>query len=274
LTSTHLLKMNFQFLLQGTPIKEAEAAALLEATKGSTGEMYPIDLEKVIDMKVIDSKKLFALAIEKQIPDLASLAVRVSVAQSEKSVAPKAHGRMSRLKSRSPKKMAYMPDERPESIIESLHQSSSYWAVGAATILLETGNKEWSTLREIAVNTVRTLDLSTKMPKNSVMYKGFSLQNGEWVPVDSNKGVKRKDTFHVCPMYIGLREGLIWCVKKGLVEQKSMLSVSPENENSNRGTMSRIFYKIRATEKADKVVSMWGDLPNYIESFYRIRLTA
>jgi len=65
----------------------------------------------------------------------------------------------------------------------------------------------------------------------------------------------------------------LWCVKNGLVEQKSLMSVTPTNE-SNKGTMSRIFYKIKATENANSIVGLWADLPNYIESFYRARRMA
>jgi len=268
LTSTHLLKMNFQFLLQGTPIEKEEAAALFKATQSAKTDYYPIDLEKVIDLKVIDSKKLFDLAVEKKIPDLASLAFKVSLATNSNASKPRV-----RNPNRIARRTARVRGSSSEEIIELLNQTSSYWATGAASILLETSSTEWCTLREIAINIVNMLDRQTRMPKNSVLYRGFTQTDEGWEPLDFSYGVERKNTFHVSPVYIGLREGLLWCVKNGLVEQKSLMSVTPTNE-SNKGTMSRIFYKIKATENANSIVGLWADLPNYIESFYRARRMA
>lgn len=268
MTSTHLLKMNFQFLLQGTPIEKEEAAALFKATRSSKDDCYPIDLEKVIDMKVIDSKKLFELAVEKKIPDLASLAFKVSLASNGSNSAPRR-----RSANRNARRMSKVRSSAPEEIIDLLNRTSSYWATGAASILLETSSTEWCTLREIAVSIVNTLDKQARIPRNSVLFRGFIQTENGWEPQDISDGVQRKDTYPVSPVYIGLREGLIWCVKNNLVEQKSLMSVSPTQEG-NKGTMSRIFYKIKATESANEVVALWADLPNYIESFYRARRSA
>jgi len=260
--------MNFQFLLQGTPIEKEEAAALFKATQSAKTDYYPIDLEKVIDLKVIDSKKLFDLAVEKKIPDLASLAFKVSLATNSNASKPRV-----RNPNRIARRTARVRGSSSEEIIELLNQTSSYWATGAASILLETSSTEWCTLREIAINIVNMLDRQTRMPKNSVLYRGFTQTDEGWEPLDFSYGVERKNTFHVSPVYGGLREGLLWCVKNGLVEQKSLMSVTPTNE-SNKGTMSRIFYKIKATENANSIVGLWADLPNYIESFYRARRMA
>lgn len=261
--------MNFQFLLQGTPIEKEEAAALLKATKGSDEECFPIDLEKVIDLKVLDGRTLFELAVEKRIPDLASLAFKIANPSS------KAHSKSAPRKiNRGQKKQTAVRALSAEDVIESLNKSSSYWAVGAAALLMETNEDEWTTMREVAVRLVNELDKQKSVPKNSILFKGFTRTSNGLEPIDNSKDVERKDTFHVSPLYIGLRQGLIWCVQKNLIEQKSLISVSPTTENSNKGTMSRIFYRIRATEAATDVVSLWADLPNYVETFYRSRLAA
>lgn len=269
MTCTHLLKMNFQFLLQGTPIEKEEAAALLKATKGSDKECFPIDLEKVIDLKVLDGRTLFELAVEKRIPDLASLAFKISNPTPKKSSVDNSRKIKRGYKTQKPVKVL-----EAEDIIETLNKSSSYWAVGAAALLMETSEHEWTTMRELAVRLVNELDKQKAIPKDSVVFKGFIRTREGLEPVDNSKDVERKDTFHVSPLYIGLRQGLIWCVQNNLIEQKSLVSVSPTNENSNKGTMSRIFYRIRATENATAVVSLWADLPNYIETFYRSRRAA
>lgn len=259
--------MNFQFLLQGAPLDQKEAVALMTASQKKGESCFSIDLEKVIDVKVLDTKKLFDLAIEQKFPELASLAVRLTVAQKgQLRKAEKSDKKMVK-RPRQPKQTS---DSTPETIIERLHNSSSYWAVGAASILLETGKQEWITMREIALNVARELDKSRKMPKNSVIYKGFTRENGVLVPLDLNTFNERKTTFHVSPIYIGLREGLVWCVKQGLVEQKKSISTSAPNTNQNM--MSRVYYRLKATDKAREVRDLWGDLSTYIESFYKIRL--
>lgn len=267
LTSTHLLKMNFQFLLQGAPLDQKEAAALMTAAQKKGDSCFSIDLEKVIDVKVLDTKKLFDLAIEQKFPELASLAVRVSVAQNGPFWKAEKNDKKMIKKHRQHKQTS---DSTPEDIIESLHKSSSYWAVGAASILLETGKQDWITMREIALNVARDLDKSRKMPKNSILYKGFTRENGVLVPLDLNNFNERKTTFHVSPIYIGLREGLVWCVKHGLIEQKR--SVATSAANINKSMMSRVYYRLKATDKAKEVRDLWGDLSTYIESFYKVRL--
>jgi len=259
--------MNFQFLLQGAPLAEKEVAALMTATQKKGDSPFSIDLEKVLDVKVLDAKKLFDLAVEQKVPELFSLAVRVSLAQNGPVYKEEKNDKKMIKKHRQPKQTS---DSTPEEIIERLHRSSSYWAVGAASILLETGKQEWTTMREIALNVARELDKSRKMPKNSVLYKGFTRENGVLVPLDLNSFNDRKTTFHVSPIYIGLREGLVWCVKQGLIEQKR--SVATSEVNIHKNMMSRVYYRLKSTDKAREVRDLWGDLSTYIESFYKIRL--
>lgn len=255
-------------MLQGAPLAQKEAAALMTAAQKEGDSPFSIDLEKVIDVKVLDAKKLFDLAVEQKFPELFSLAVRVSLAQNGPLPKDEKNDQKLIKKRRQPKQTS---DPTPEDLIERLHRSSSYWAVGAASILLETGKQEWATMREIALNVARELDKSRKIPKNSVLYKGFTRENGVLIPLDLNNFNERKTTFHVSPIYIGLREGLVWCVKQGLIEQKRLVSTSAPNVKNSM--MSRVYYRLKATEKAREVRDLWGDLSTYIESFYKIRLT-
>lgn len=263
--------MNFQFQLKGQPIEEREAIALFSACQSAGKKPYPIDIEKLLDTSTIDSKELFNIAVENGIADLASLAFKVSVAQRSDSNTEKLRRAPIGRKTVSPKKIPHNPKERNEDLIDTLHGVSAYWAVGVASIMNVAQSGEWVTLREIAIKTANHMDKIKGMPSNSVLYKGFVRIDGGLQPLDLTQGIDRKRTFHVSPMYIGLREGLIWCTKKDLVEQRSHLSTTAPDEKTNFGNVSRVFYKLRATEKGIEFAEMWADMENYIESFYRSR---
>jgi hypothetical protein len=104
--------------------------------------------------------------------------------------------------------------------------------------------------------------------------RGFELRNGELSPIDISSGMERKRTFHVSPMYLALREGLVYCTKHNLLQYKRMLSVgathsgvtSPQIDNTRR-----IYYKISATERGKQLVEMWGDLDRYIAKSFEIQ---
>lgn len=270
-SGTHLLKMNFQFQLKGQPIEEREALALFSACGSVNRKPYPIDIEKILDTSKINSNELFNIAVENGIADLASLAFKVSVAQRSNSNTEKIRRAPSGRQPRSPKRIPFSHAERSEDLIDALHNVSAYWAVGVASIMNAARSGEWMTLREIAIQTANRLDKVKGMPSNSVLYKGFVRMNGELQPLDLTQGIDRKRTFHVSPMYIGLREGLIWCTKKNLVEQRSQMSTTTPNEKTNFGNVSRVFYKLRATERGSEFVELWADIENYIESFYKSR---
>lgn len=253
--------MTFQFLLNGTPLDAGEAATLIKTVKNSRSAPT-IELSEVFDMSKLDSKALFEMAVDKGSQELASLAWKISVGKPTKKVK---QGRPA---------TAQTVWEGPEALIEELHKSQSYWAVGAAMILNYFSEyNDWSTLRKIAIFYVNDIDASdNKVPNNSILYKGFTWSDelDLFDPLVIRTGIDRKDTFHVSPMYLSLREGMAWCTKHGLVDQKSQLSYG-SLDGASSTTMQRVYYNIRLTKRGQDVSSLWADANEYILNFFASR---
>jgi len=250
--------MNFQFCLAGTPIEPHEAVALLEVA-GHKGHSAPvIEISTLIDTRNLNASKLFELAVSKQNQDLASLAWKISLQQKQPSSFT------------TPKLKVVSSAKEPalEEIIEQLNRTNSYCALGTAMLLKAASSDEWVTLRETATQFAceivnRKLGFAT-----SKFLRGFDMVDGKPNPIDLSSGIERKYTFHVSPMYIALREGLVYCKKHGLVEQKKMLSMgAPYSKNSSPQIEStrRIYYKIKTSDRGRQLVEMWADMDRYIE---------
>jgi hypothetical protein len=253
--------MTFQFLLNGTPLDAGEAATLIKTVKNSR-TAPTIELSEVFDISKLDSKALFEMAVDKGSQELASLAWKISVGKPAK-----------KMKVGRPvvQKTVW---EGPEALIEELHKSQSYWAVGAAMILDYFSEiNDWSTLRKIAIFYVNDIDASdNKVPHDSVMYKGFtwSEELDMYDPLVLRAGIDRRDTFHVSPMYLSLREGMNWCMKNGLVEQKSQVSYG-SLDGAKGNTMQRVYYNLRLTKRGQDVSQLWADSNEYILNFFTAR---
>lgn len=264
--------MNFQFRLGGVPLETSEAAALLNMSSGSSKPPV-IDLETLIGHDALDAGKLFEMAVSKQDQNLASLAWKVSVQQQNKTATKRIE---------TPK-LKVVKDVRSdlkdlESIIEYVNSSSSYSAMGVAMLLKATSKKEWVTLRSTAIqfaNQMWSASLSKKgFAMNSKMFRGFEFTNGSLSPVDLSSGVERRNTFHVSPMYISLREGLIYCKQQDLVEQERCVSVGAPyavNKAPQADSTRRIYYRIKASERGRELISMWADLDRYIEKTFELQ---
>lgn len=270
--SVHMsTNMNFDFHLKGVPIKASEATALLSATGVDPMQGLRIDLEKVLDMRKINSKMLFDLSVSEGNQELASLAWRISVGRTEtpeKAVQPRTPSRSVR--------PAYTDQTFSlEQVIDKIHQSDAYWAAGASLIISRTSLNEWTTLRRIATDFVNECWSDRSLPNKSTAYRGFMLsEDGCLTPRDLTKGVLRKDTFHVSPLYIGLREGLIFCQKQNLIEMRSAVSVGSENPNRSPRAkdMRRVFYKISASEKGAALASLWSDCDVFAKLLFEKRI--
>jgi hypothetical protein len=253
--------MTFQFLLNGTPLEQGEAATLIKTVRNSRSTPT-IELSEVFDISKLDSKALFEIAVTMGSQELASLAWKISVGKPAK-----------KMKAGRPaiQKTVW---EGPEALIEELHKSQSYWAVGAAMILDYFSEfNDWNTLRKIAIFYVNDIDASNnKVPHDSILYKGFtwSEELGNFEPVVLRAGVDRKDTFHVSPMYLSLREGMNWCMKNGLVEQKSQMSYG-SLDGASGNTMQRVYYNLRLTKRGQDVSLLWADSNEYILNFFASR---
>lgn len=263
--------MDFHFRFNGTPLQHEEARALLQATKKDEKKSLTIDLEKIIDMKVLDSRKLFDIALKEKTPHLAHVAFQLGATTSTPA---RKRGRPPGSKNKVTKKVNSSIQDTPDQIIHRLHKSSSYWAAGVAAIILESSETEWITTREIATRLANKLHQKGNLPKDSLLYKGFIKSKGSLIPLDLTTKVDRSRTFHVSPLYLGIREGLIWCHRRGLIEHTTDVSTGARDKKkaSNRGVhTSRVFYKIRATKKATEVLDLWADIDKYVESFYKTR---
>lgn len=272
LDESSLIDMTFQFLLQSTPIEHSEAVALMKAAQNKESGPFEIDLEKVINISKIDSKKLFDMAVKHENPDLATLAFKMSVRHKD---APKAAAVSTAV--RTPRVPEMAVGATIEDLIAKLHDSNNYWATGAALLVASTQRNDWTTLKDVAVNYVNKVWRESDISEKSVLFRGFRSEDSGlgpmWQPLELQPGVERKMTFHVSPIYIGLREGLLWCRKNDLVEQKSGISVGTvrANASSSANSMQRVYYKIKATEKGEKMKALWGDVDNYIYNFFKSR---
>ena len=255
--------MNFQFRLGGTLLEPQEAVALFSATTSDSDKKPMIDLDHVIDFDALDPGKLFELAVNKQSEDLASLAWKISIQQT-KGTAPKQKAKHASPKLKVLEGASTVLDL--DEIIAHLNRTSRYSTLGVAMLLKVTSEKEWVTLRETAI--MYANDLMAKGSSKSCKFlRGFELRNGVLSPIDPSSGIERRKTFHVSPMYLALREGLVYCTKHDLLHHKRMLSVGATNSGATSPQIEntrRIYYKISATERSKQLVEMWGDIDRYI----------
>lgn len=261
--SCTVFDMNFQFAFNGTPIEPHEAVALLEASSTKGPSKPVIDISNLIDSRDLDAGKLFEMAVSNQNQGLASLAWKISVQQNQarprKVQAPVAH---------SSSKILAAETDSIENIIEHLNSTTTYTSLGVALLLRATSDKEWVTLREAAIHYVNDIILDKLGLNNSKFLRGFEWTGEQYMPVDLSSGQKRRNTFHVSPLYISLREGLVYCKKHELVNQKKMLSVGAlytKSPSPSVDSTRRLYYKIKASERGQQMIKMWADMDRYIE---------
>lgn len=260
------MNMSFQFLLESTPIKQTEAAALLAATGDYGDGPISIELSKLFDLRKLDSKKLFELSVREENPELASLAWKISVKKPDKAL------RRMTSTGRSGAHLKMVDSPSKENLIEYLNRYNGYWSAGAALILTKSSLGEWVTLKEIATEYVNNLWQETEAAETCVAFRGFERDNRKdrWFPVDTKSGTERKFSFHVSPVYIGLREGLLWCRNHNLIEQQKGISVGSLKADAptNAEHMQRVFYQVRATDMGREMVQAWGDVEDYIDRIF------
>lgn len=257
--------MNIQFSVGGTLLEANEALALLNLAAGHEKGRPTIELDRLIDLKTLDATSLFQTAVSTGNQELASLAWKISV---NKKAQPFSKDTVS-----SPKLTLVKPakEKNLESIIETLNNSNSYYAMGAAMLLRQASQKEWTTIRETAIDFINDMWLSSPNTRNCKFYRGFSLSEGKLTPIDLNSGIERKHTFHVSPMYIALREGLVYCTEQNLVEIKRTLSVGAtrsKTDTPKTSHMRRVYYRFKLTERGVELMDMWADIDRYINKTF------
>lgn len=262
--------MTIQFLLQDLPLGRDEVLALMEPELNTSAKPVRIELSDYITGNFKDSQKLFEMAIKNNNKGLVDIAWKIAMKKDSST-------KNSSDEDKSYKKSKILKAcERPiesvevEDLIEKLNSHSSNWATGAAMLLRATSKGEWKTLKQIACDFINE---NTFNP-NSANYRGFELNryNGLFEPRELRSGVDRKTTFHVSPLYIGLREGLMWCKTHNLINQKNQISFGSNSEsNKSPGQMQRVYYSVKANDRGEKLVKMWADIDDYIQKFCRAR---
>lgn len=243
---------------------------MLEVTSNKNNKKPLIDIGNFIDSKSLDANKLFELSVSNKSHELASLAWKISVQQNQselKSVNTTVKSFSPKLKHKS---------SNLEDIIEHLNKSTNYASLGVALLLNATRETEWVTLRETATNVVNNILVKKPNGHASRFLRGFewNIEKQKYLPVDLSSGRERKNTFHVSPLYIALREGLLYCKENGLVEQKKLLSVGAlytKNSDPSSDATRRIYYKVKASDRGRDLTSLWADLDRYIEKVMEVQ---
>lgn len=246
----------FTYTLKGKDLTKDEAVALAQATSTSP---IKIELSSLLNLRKADSAKLFRLSVEKKMPELANLAWKISV--DNDSIAPV---------KKEPTSDILTIQKPVDKLLADLHQSTGLWTTGAAMILASASNGSWWTLRQIAVYWANNLDVSSK----SILFQGFELVDGVWEPKDLRVGIPRRQTFHVSPVYIALRDALKWLLEKDLIKRTQSVSKGSYEGNVSPqvNAMSRVFYSVQLTERGKQMVELWGDVEEFIQNSFKNRV--
>lgn len=252
--------MNLEFKLHGVEISKNELTAMLETT--GQKPVLTIEVERYFKTNSFQVEKLFALSIEKQNPELASLAAKLAI-----------NGFNERPK-RTYKKMVRLTetpttDIEIEKAIETMATSDALRHTGAATILLTLGEAHNSkmTLRQIAVSAVNQLAYRGNVSPDSACFRGFRKDiNGNYRVVVKDVGIDRADCYHASPIYNSLREGSQLLRQWELIDVEETTAFGSEEKelDTNSKQLRRTVYKVALTPKGKALINKWGDLHSYV----------
>jgi hypothetical protein len=257
--------MDVKFKYRGCTLEDPEAMALMKAAEAK--QPFEIDLETVIGFNVMDSDKLFSLSVDQKSSALASLAFKLATSE-------KATPHYSSLVQKKSDKNKSNIIKSTLDIVEELNKSICYRSVGAALLLNLCSTTKYRAIRDIAIEFVNKCYSDYKIKSTSIVYRGFKKNSDKtFDPIELNSGVNRRDSFYVCPLYISLRSGLLYCDHNGLlsVSQQYSCGSRRENASSKAETMKRMFYTFKITDKGNEVKETWGDIENYLVKFYKSR---
>ena len=257
------MKLNFQ--LHGVDLQEAEAKSLLKIQEEIPA--ITIDLATVLDRDVLDAKKLFNLSIEKQRPELATLAAKLAIQKP-----------FSKVNTRKPsKERVAIPDLAVEPIsldeaLEKLCGDKNLMTAGAAMVLSSLAEKNNRTMREIAVEQVNKMwrnDVNVR----STIFNGFTKINGVFAPFIGRAG-KGVVTYHSSPLYNSLREGSAFLVKSGFAVATGEVSFGSENKKltGSEPLLRRVVYRSKLTEHGSVLADTWADVDQAIFNYWNDRL--
>lgn len=260
--------MNLEFSIGEMALDKSEATAILNATEGSP--VIKIDISRHVDHKLIDAKKLFALSVEKKNPQLASLAAKLAINGPVKTE----RRRYMRTGKRALNALS-VTQLTAEQAIEQITTNSSLKSLGAAMILTTCQSGEQLTLRQIATKTVNKLAYRGTISPDSSCFRGFrSDGEGNYKAVTQETGIKRTDCYHASPMYTALRDGLSFLVSSGMAIMEEAIAFGSEDKELDETSMAlrRTVYKVKLTSAGYEAADSWGDVGNYINSQWSVRV--
>ncbi len=256
--------MNILYCLGDLELDKAEAKALLSHNPEEV--TVTIDLKRHI--KSLDSKKLFAQAIDTKDTRLATLAAKLAMEGGRKfNPTTKRTYRKTGEKSVIPTEVI---KQDPFDSMEEILSKKCLRNVGAAMILssLESGTR--SSLREIGEDMVNHLEkFGQNSPSDSPrLFKGFEKSKHGYRALLSKKGEAKP--FHQSPSYTALRDGCKYLAAVGLVNIKTEKTFGAIDEkNKEAGHLQRTVFTVSLTKGAMKLMRNWSDSEDYISGFWK-----
>jgi len=253
--------MQFEFTLGQTKLNQDEAKALLAATEGS--KTITIDILNHIDPKLVDSKKLFSLSVERKNPQLATLAARFAIEGVEVTKRRRQYSEVQRISDIKPSRQIGQASDA----IAELNQMQSMKSLGASMILASLAKGQKRTLRQVAVSTVNELAFKGEVSADSACFRGF-MKDGDdnYKPVDKRPGIDRSECFHTSPVYTSLREGLSLLMEWGMVKTTKSVDFGSKDgrDEGNLKLLRRTVYNVELTELGIKAAEQWADINKFI----------
>ena len=229
-----------------------------------------VDLKKHI--RGLDSKALFAEAVEAKDTRLATLAAKLAMEGGRKF--NPARKRSYRKTGEKSVLHAKIIDQDPFESLEEILSKNSLKNVGAAMILnsLEDGDRR--SLREIAEDVVNHMEkFSHNSPDDSPrLFRGFEKTRHGFIALMKPQK-KGQCQYHHAPVYTALRDGLKYLATVGLVDIKSEKTYGAldKKKNNNAGHLHRNVYTIALSKGGMTLMRNWNDSDDYISGFWKQR---
>jgi hypothetical protein len=256
----------FNFTLQGVPISEKQAAALVTRVKGLDKSDLSIELTKLFKINKVNTKQLFKEAVATRDEDLANLAFTLALDNPKRTTTSAQRRSLSNV---------IAPELRNvQSVITTLGTSKSSWAAGVCATLWALINTETEegkfTVKDICESVINELYREEYINDESPLYKGFVFKaTTDWSYSPRLFAVVSKKeeayTYHEGTLYASIRQGVLWAKEHTLVNVEEGISYGRHGEQSEGpgARTQRKFYKINASQFGSEVSSEW---PGMFES--------
>ncbi len=260
--------MNISYKLGNLELDKSEVKTLMNFTEEELN--ITVDLKKHV--RKVDSKALFARAIEDKDTRLATLAAKLAMEGGRK-FNPSTKRTYRKTGEKSVLHITVI-DQDPFDSMEEILSKRSLKNAGAAMILNSLEDGERRSMREIAEDCVNHLEeYGHNSPDDSPrLFKGFEKTKSGFVALLKAKRKGQKQ-YHHAPIYTALRDGLKYLACVGLVEIKTEKTHGPvgDNDDGNSAHLSRSVYTVALNKGGMKLMRNWNDSDAYISGFWRNR---